>query len=170
MISSHIFDLLYDRSLVRIDFKKRAQAVQARSSLFEAVGLASYTGNNGQCPLRPSTPLPAPQPLPEGYYACGWVQMVQVQIGIRVGWSCFAARFVAQVVRKNCSRPEQAGNLTAKVAPPPPRPLLLFITNVKNARTVWVLTLAWAARIATASTCEDMQNNFLTLQKYILIL
>ena len=70
VICSHIFDLLYDGSLVRIDFKKGAQAVQARSSLFEAVGLASYTGDNGQCP-RPSTPLPAPQPLPEGYYACG---------------------------------------------------------------------------------------------------
>ncbi|CAJ1428361.1 unnamed protein product [Effrenium voratum] len=38
------------------------------------------------------SPLPAPQPVPEGYH----------------------------------------------VAPPPPRPLLLFITNVKNARTVWV--------------------------------
>lgn len=78
---------------------------------------------------------------------------------VDVGWSCFGARFVAQVwVRKSCSRAEQAGNLTAKVAPPPPRPLLLFITNVKNARTVWVLTLAWVARIARASTCEDMQN------------
>ncbi|CAE7490892.1 PSD3 [Symbiodinium sp. CCMP2456] len=43
-------------------------------------------------PSMPSTPLPAPQPIPDGY----------------------------------------------NVAPPPARPLLLFITNVKNARTVWV--------------------------------
>eukprot|EP00440_Ansanella_granifera_P000798 gb/GFBE01000861.1/.p1 GENE.gb/GFBE01000861.1/~~gb/GFBE01000861.1/.p1 ORF type:complete len:136 (+),score=34.69 gb/GFBE01000861.1/:1-408(+) len=41
---------------------------------------------------RSAAPLPAPQPVPEGY----------------------------------------------QVAPPPPKPLLLFITNVKNARTVWV--------------------------------
>lgn len=39
-----------------------------------------------------------------------------------------------------------------QVAPPPPRPLLLFITNVKNARTVWAHSSAISINMAKTCT------------------
>ena len=70
--------------------------------------------------FRPSTPLPAPQPVPDGYL----------------------------------------------VSPPPPRPLLLFITNVKNARTVWVPSFFRVVAKGCWQVEISINDNVLMLKRY----